>query len=156
MLPTCCRPLAGKIPASTPCTESDRDLQRDRARARTHTIENAIPFQAAATSQVAHLTVDEEFLHPKIKTSRKKKKRKKKRTRWGKKSSKKDRRRDTSLVADGGAMLTLLFVVSPSGVESQNTRASAMKKKEADRTTGWGWRGEWWCGGWALEVEKEK
>lgn len=100
------------------------------------------------------LTVDEEFLHPKIKTSSQKKKKKKDEV--GKKSSKKDRRRDTSLVADGGAMLTLPFVVSPSGVESQNTRTSAMKKKEADRTTGWGWRGEWGCGGWALEVEKEK
>lgn len=53
-------------------------------------------------------------------------------------------------------MLTLPFVVSPSGVEWQNTRTSAMKKKEADKMTGGGIRDVEEEGVVSPEVEKKK
>lgn len=82
---------------------------------------------------------------PEIKTTRKKEKKKNDEAR--KKNAakeKKDRRRgkkSSVVLPDGNAMLTFPFVVSPSRVESQNSRTTAMrkKKKKADKTAG----GEW-------------
>lgn len=82
------------------------------------------------------MTVDEEFLHPRSKQPEKKEEARKKNV--AKKGQKKGKK-SSVVLPDGNAMLTFPFVVSPSRVESQNSRTTAMRKKKADKRA----VGEW-------------
>lgn len=81
---------------------------------------------------------------PEIKTTRKKNKKTTRREKkCRKKKGQKKGKKSSVVLPDGNAMLTFPFVVSPSRVESQNSRTTAMRKKKLTRRRGESGSGSW-------------